>query len=1173
MIKKNLKRKKSRAQEDFLSQNEFDQFLSNYEQKYTNTFKEGGWTDQSKEALSENFGDANSAIGSIGQVASGAMGIVSTSMDLAKVKDTSDIENSISNVANTDYTQAMDNQQALDAYDSRAQSMEVGQLNKSGAEKASGVLGAVASGAGAGMVAGPWGALAGAVAGLGAGLAGMFVGDKRANAKEVSLNNQRQNADVLQHNAFSAQIGNIEQNKKRLALQNMAAYGGNFNVLGRGGSTHGGDWTNGLSFINNGATHEQNPNGGVQHSTDPEGTPNLVEEGEVVYKDYVFSNRIPIPEDLKMKYRLKDMSFADAVNKLQKESEERPNDPISKRGLEMQMAELQQVQEEERERIEAEKQAAIIDRMSPQQKAQVLQMAQQEQQNQEQQMMEQQAQQEQAMQEQQGGQGMSPEEQQMMQQQQMQEQQMQQQQIMQQQQGMQEQGIPQEGMQQPQMGMEEQGMYAFGGDLAALRFQGNRRPQRVSVAPYREFINAPQQYGFGGNLFAGGGQEEMDKNAALAAQRMSIINQLISENLTTGGTLTGKALADQDALVNERLSKLQAETSEAEGKKGYTIPKLNVDFKKVAEDIAKKKADEEKLKADNIIKEQAKAKAAAEAKENKPTVTTSKDADGNTVVTETKKDGSTKVVTTKPDGSTTTKTRTKRAGDATVTEKATEGKLDGNKDVNPIGTIAEPPIDYGKGVSGQTLKSAPKTANQWHDKIFTDNTYKTYSDPFNAWHKDWTPDAAFIAKADAEMIKQGFTKKQIAALLKEDPNLYKTLSHDGKVGNMHVLAAQEFDKYKTPEQKKQEDIYDETESSTDPNPTDTPKDIPSTELTQLKTTPRQTWSRYAPVVGSAIGMAMADKDYTNANSLNNFKASNIGFDPIGDYMTYNPMDTDYRRNQMAQDNAATNAYIQNQSGGNRATATAGMLASDYNNQLGQGELARQAEMDNFQREAMVKGFNRDTNQFNSDGAFKAASANQGQDALRWDQVQKSAGMRQDIDNQYKADLMGNLGNLATSLGDIGKENWMANRIDKSPAFSWTTDGQYKYGPNGEKVLLAPGENVPGTQQRAPGQQSGQQSARDQRRAYRQQNQQMADRTAQSNRQYEQQQVWNTLMGGFGGIPQGATSQYGHRAPETDADRQRREQQNAFSRQKRNDLDPFLNFALGGVVKKKRRKKK
>ena len=68
-------------------------------------------------------------------------------MDLAKVKDTSDIENSISNVANTDYTQAMDNQQALDAYDSRAQSMEVGQLNKSGAEKASGVLGAVVSGA------------------------------------------------------------------------------------------------------------------------------------------------------------------------------------------------------------------------------------------------------------------------------------------------------------------------------------------------------------------------------------------------------------------------------------------------------------------------------------------------------------------------------------------------------------------------------------------------------------------------------------------------------------------------------------------------------------------------------------------------------------------------------------------------------------------------------------------------------------------------------------------------------------------------------------------------------------------------------------------------------------------------------------------------------------------
>lgn len=111
--------------------------------------------------------------------------------------------------------------------------------------------------------------------------------------------------------------------------------------------TQGGDFTNGLIYIDNGGSHEANPFDGVQMGIDQQGVPNLVEEGEVIFNDYVFSNRIKVPKAIRQKYKLRDnITFADAAKKLGKESEERPNDPISKRGLEAFMSDLANGQEE-----------------------------------------------------------------------------------------------------------------------------------------------------------------------------------------------------------------------------------------------------------------------------------------------------------------------------------------------------------------------------------------------------------------------------------------------------------------------------------------------------------------------------------------------------------------------------------------------------------------------------------------------------------------------------------------------------------------------------------------------------------------------------------------------------------------------------------------------------------
>ena len=136
-----------------------------------------------------------------------------------------------------------------------------------------------------------------------------------------------------------------------MSLKNLSAFGGEL-------GTNGTDFTNGLLYIDEGGSHEENPLEGVPMGLDPQGIPNLVEEGETVYNDYVFSDRMKVPffmyKELGlggvMKKKGKEMSFADASKKLAQESEQRPNDPISQDGLEASLARLAEVQEAERMR-------------------------------------------------------------------------------------------------------------------------------------------------------------------------------------------------------------------------------------------------------------------------------------------------------------------------------------------------------------------------------------------------------------------------------------------------------------------------------------------------------------------------------------------------------------------------------------------------------------------------------------------------------------------------------------------------------------------------------------------------------------------------------------------------------------------------------------------------------
>lgn len=127
------------------------------------------------------------------------------------------------------------------------------------------------------------------------------------------------------------------------------AFGGDLN-------THGADFANGQIIVGNGGTHEENPMEGVPMGMDADGNPNLVEQGEVIFNDYVFSNRLFADSGLLESFNLPKSydghSFAAIAEKLGDESKERPNDPISKRGLLSSMSRLQQAQETVRQQTQ-----------------------------------------------------------------------------------------------------------------------------------------------------------------------------------------------------------------------------------------------------------------------------------------------------------------------------------------------------------------------------------------------------------------------------------------------------------------------------------------------------------------------------------------------------------------------------------------------------------------------------------------------------------------------------------------------------------------------------------------------------------------------------------------------------------------------------------------------------
>ena len=248
-------------------------------------------------------------------------------------------------------------------------------------------------------------------------------------ASHVLANKENYSTATVKQANFARNAASWEHADGGNLFANAFADGGT--VLG-GYHTNGADWQQPgeLHIIGNGGTHEENKNEGVLQGRDPNGVPNLVEENEVVYNDYVFSARLTVPKrrqgkdkelsDLaweeKMLKPYEGKSYAEAAQKAYKEVQERPNDPIAKRGLETILGVLANSQEKERAKKEHQDAADQINEMSGQEFAQA--KAVEEQQQAMEQVMQEQAIQQQMQEQQMQEQQPSPEEIAMIQQQQ-----------------------------------------------------------------------------------------------------------------------------------------------------------------------------------------------------------------------------------------------------------------------------------------------------------------------------------------------------------------------------------------------------------------------------------------------------------------------------------------------------------------------------------------------------------------------------------------------------------------------------------------------------------------------------------------------------------------------------------------------------------------------------------
>lgn len=313
-----------------------------------------GFMDKTRDAWASAFGGKDpqgikrigDIAGSIGAIGQGVTGITDSFMSNAKIADTTEQRNKISD-RQTWQSEATDNASLLAEMSSDVVLGNTSWRDIRGVtdgQMAGNTLKGAASGAIAGaQIAGPLGAVIGGAAGILTGIGGIFAGRSKAKKEAEALNELAERANYAKAASMANKAGALDQAADARSQAAYAADGGKINPFPS-------NFPAPVTEFNEGGSHESNPYDGIPQGIAPDGQPNLVEEGEVKYDNYIFSDRLMLSKEDKKKYKYKGKTFADAAKAIKKELmiDERPNDPLALEDLDIRLQELSMLQEEKR---------------------------------------------------------------------------------------------------------------------------------------------------------------------------------------------------------------------------------------------------------------------------------------------------------------------------------------------------------------------------------------------------------------------------------------------------------------------------------------------------------------------------------------------------------------------------------------------------------------------------------------------------------------------------------------------------------------------------------------------------------------------------------------------------------------------------------------------------------
>lgn len=690
-------------------------------------------------------------------------------------------------------------------------------------------------------------------------------------------------------------------------------------ALGGDMQTNGSDFSNGLMHIDAGGSHESSPYNGVQLGTDAQGKPNLVEEGETIFDDYVFSKRIKADSQTKKRFHVgknADISYADLSKKLEKESTERPNDAISSAGLEKQMHDLADEQERQKSEMQAKEAQEVFASLPPDQQRAIMQQVAMEEQQAQQQQMEQ----------------PTEEVPQQAEQQSVNEQMMQQ-------------PVEQPIAEEPQMNAcgGKINKYDKGGDMKkkiynALTlytdsdFDKWALDQKVDKITDWENILKNKQF-----MSALSGVNPILSDAISRGYDFGTYVPKVNNKLTFDFTHGGWGREDYDAWDGSTDAAWKEAVEKGLVKKGMNSEEIG---KALSQTDAYKRGSDW-LKADEsnrltylqqILNSQDAPQAARDY--------AAKYVDANGWLKDAKRDYQT--IFEDPNG---TGVRNTHPGTYWKTpNEILRGKQTGNYVVNDDGSIEE--------IYGNVPKDWTNAGNySWQDDK-SDYTYNYYKRP--AANTD-------IAGTNGDSQKTSGPKHKNEKL--------RYIGAMGPLVNLGMMAAG---------------------------------------------IGKPDYSRMDAAVEAASG----------APALTSYK-------PIGNYLTYNPMDIWYEQNRMDANSRATDRAILNNASP-IGTKMAGLLANGYNSQIADGDLYRKALEYNDAQRQKVAEFNRSTDMYNSN-AFNQTSATNAQllnnqRNFKAQMMMNAANERLNTDASWYNSLYGNISGIFNNLGNIGKENAQHNMI-------------------------------------------------------------------------------------------------------------------------------------------------